>query len=197
MTHGLLMLLWKLKGHPKVGSLQGSFNACMQWAGVDPPGDERNKTREEKEGWRGNRMGQMEKTLSPTHDPQEALCLSDCVFGESSERVRNNPIFSLTTLPPLLAHLLSGVQENLNILKISMLRFGFLTLPSMSDRPTSPMERTRSTKPSHEPKGAPTDCLRERKHISPKRDKINVNVIFLKTEFRVTTGCLTPLACLI
>lgn len=33
------------KGHPKVGSLQGSSNVCMQWAGVDPPADERKKTR--------------------------------------------------------------------------------------------------------------------------------------------------------
>lgn len=48
------------KGHPKVGSLQGSSNVCMQWAGVDPPGDERKKTGEEnemKEGWQDGTDG--------------------------------------------------------------------------------------------------------------------------------------------
>lgn len=98
----------------------------MQWAGVDPPGDERKKTREWKEGWRGNRMGQMDKTHSPTHDPQEALLPLRLCFCEFGERVvRNNPIFSLTTHPPLLARLLFGVQENLNILNSA--RWGLLT----------------------------------------------------------------------
>lgn len=47
------------KGRPKVASLQGSTNTCMQWAVVGPPGDQRRRTGGDRDGGKGM-MGQMD-----------------------------------------------------------------------------------------------------------------------------------------
>lgn len=53
------------KGRPKVASLQGSANACMQWVVVGPPGDERRLTGGDRYGGRAM-MGQMDAVCSLT-----------------------------------------------------------------------------------------------------------------------------------
>ena len=70
------------KGRPKVASLQGSANTCMQWAVVGPPGDERRRTGEEIE-MGGGMMGQMDAVRSLAQYPKRAHSLADCVFVDS------------------------------------------------------------------------------------------------------------------
>lgn len=57
------------KGRPKVASLQGSANACMQWAVVGPPGDEKRRIGGDRDGRKGT-MGQMDATRSLAQYPK-------------------------------------------------------------------------------------------------------------------------------
>lgn len=67
------------EGHPKVASLQESTNACMQWAVVGPPGDERMQTGEEIEMGGKGMMGQMDVVRSLAQYPKR-LTASQTVF---------------------------------------------------------------------------------------------------------------------
>lgn len=72
------------KGRPKVASLQESTNACMQWAVVGPPGDEKRETGEEKRCWWRGRNDGADGCSTLTHTiPQGAHSLPDCVFVDS------------------------------------------------------------------------------------------------------------------